>query len=80
MCNKNPEILKVLIEKGADTVIKDKEAGGYWGECPELPGCFSQGETIDELMEHMKEAAKLYLYEPEGAEIQPVREIRELVL
>ena len=61
-------------------VHEDQDAGGYWGECPELPGCFSQGETIDELMERMKEAAELYLYEPEGAEIQPVKEIREIVL
>ena len=61
-------------------VHEDCEAGGYWGECPELPGCFSQGETVDELMEHIKEAAQLYLGEPDSAEIQPVREIRELVL
>jgi len=61
-------------------VHEDLESGGYWGECPELPGCFSQGETIDELMEHIKEAAELYLYEPEGVSIQPVKEIRELVL
>ena len=61
-------------------VHEDREAGGYWGECPELPGCFSQGETIDELMERMKEAAELYLDEPDPAKIQPVAEIRELVL
>ena len=59
---------------------EDKESGGYWGECPELPGCYSQGETIDELMERMKEAAELYIHESDWAEIQPVREIRELVL
>ena len=61
-------------------VHEDRESGGYWGECPELPGCFSQGETVNELMEHMKEAAELYLDEPASAKIQPVREIRELVL
>ena len=26
----------------------DTEDGGYWGECPDLPGCASQGETIEE--------------------------------
>ena len=61
-------------------VHEDCDLGGYWGECPELPGCFSQGETIDELMERMKEAAELYLSEPQPAESQPVTEIRELVL
>ena len=61
-------------------VLVHEESGGYWGECPELPGCFSQGETIDELMERMKEAAELYLDEPDLAKIQPITEIRELVL
>ena len=61
-------------------IHEDNESGGYWGECPELPGCFSQGETVDELMEHMKEAASLYLNESDFIEIEPVREIRELVL
>ncbi|MCL1876297.1 MAG: type II toxin-antitoxin system HicB family antitoxin [Synergistaceae bacterium] len=61
-------------------IHEDHESGGYWGECPELPGCFSQGDTIDELMEHMKEAARLYLNESDSVEIEPVREIRELVL
>ena len=42
--------------------------------------CFSQGETVDELMENMKEAAMLYLNESELIQIEPVREIRELVL
>lgn len=45
------------------TVIihKDFQEGGYWGECPELPGCYSQGESIDELMLNMREAAELYI-------------------
>ena len=44
-------------------LIHKDEAHGYWGECPELPGCFSQGDTANELMEHMKEAIALYLNE-----------------
>ena len=61
-------------------VHEDLEFGGYWGECPELPGCFSQGETVDELMEHMKEAVELYLDESSPIEIESIKEIRELVL
>jgi predicted RNase H-like HicB family nuclease len=61
-------------------VHEDRELGGYWGECPELPGCYSQGETVDELMERMREAAGLYLDELNLTEIQPIKEIRELVL
>ena len=33
------------------------EEGGFWGEVPALPGCVSQGETQEELLEHLKEAA-----------------------
>ena len=29
---------------------------GFWAEVPALPGCYSQGETIDELMVNVREA------------------------
>lgn len=31
-------------------VIHVAEEGGYWGEIPALPGCYVQGETIEELL------------------------------
>ncbi len=34
----------------------DTEDGGYWIECPELPGCASQGDTVEETLEMMKDA------------------------
>jgi predicted RNase H-like HicB family nuclease len=37
------------------------EEGGYSGQCLELPAAISQGETIDELKENMKEAIELAL-------------------
>ena len=40
--------LKVLVHKA--------EEGGYWAEVPAIKGCFSQGETIDELLENIREA------------------------
>jgi predicted RNase H-like HicB family nuclease len=30
--------------------------GGFWGEVSALPGCYSEGETVDELMENIREA------------------------
>jgi predicted RNase H-like HicB family nuclease len=30
--------------------------GGFWGEVPALPGCYSQGETVDELKRNIREA------------------------
>lgn len=37
-------------------VIHDAEEGGLWAEVPALPGCATQGETMDELMFNLREA------------------------
>jgi len=37
-------------------VVHEEEGGGFWAEVPALPGCYSQGETMDELMENLREA------------------------
>ena len=38
-----------------------EEEGGFSGQCLELPGAISQGETIEELVENMKDAISLIL-------------------
>ena len=42
-------------------IVHEAEEGGFWGEVPALPGCVSQGETIDELMANLHEAVEGYL-------------------
>jgi predicted RNase H-like HicB family nuclease len=37
-------------------VVHKAEEGGYWAEVPAIPGCGSQGETLDELMQNVHEA------------------------
>jgi len=37
-------------------VIHADPEGGFWGEVPALPGCYSQGETVDELTQNIREA------------------------
>ena len=37
-------------------VVHDAEEGGYWAEVPAIPGCATQGETMDELMRNLHEA------------------------
>jgi predicted RNase H-like HicB family nuclease len=37
-------------------VIHNAEEGGYWAEVPAIPGCATQGETLDELLENVREA------------------------
>jgi predicted RNase H-like HicB family nuclease len=42
-------------------VVHEAEEGGYWAEVPALPGCASQGETMDELLANMREAIQAWL-------------------
>jgi predicted RNase H-like HicB family nuclease len=41
--------------------IHQAEEGGFWSEVPTLPGCYSQGETIDETLRNSKEAIEVHL-------------------
>src|SRR5260370_42648743 len=53
-------------------VIHKAEEGGFWAEVPALPGCFTQGETMEELRANLEDAVKLWLEagEPEIAGIE----------
>ena len=37
-------------------VILHKEDNGYWAEVPALKGCYSQGDTLDEIKNNIKDA------------------------
>lgn len=44
------------------TVILDRETdGGFHASCPALPGCHSQGDTLDEAIQNVREAIEVYL-------------------
>jgi predicted RNase H-like HicB family nuclease len=42
-------------------VVHEAAEGGFWAEVPALPGCVSQGETMDELLANMREAIQAWL-------------------
>ena len=44
-------------------IIERDEDGYYVGEVPQLQACYSQGKTLDELMENIKEVIELCLEE-----------------
>jgi len=56
-----PKKFTVIIEKDED--------GWYVSEVVGLPGCHTQGKTIDQLMERTKEAIRAYLKSTEEPEI-----------
>jgi predicted RNase H-like HicB family nuclease len=37
-------------------IVHEAEEGGYWAEVPAIPGCATQGETYEELIENLHEA------------------------
>ena len=37
-------------------IIHEAEEGGYWAEVPAIPGCATQGETFEELLQNLYEA------------------------
>jgi predicted RNase H-like HicB family nuclease len=37
-------------------VVHPAEEGGFWAEVPAIPGCASQGETLEELLSNIREA------------------------
>lgn len=41
--------------------IHAAEEGGFWVEVPALPGCYSQGESLDEALSNAKEAIETHL-------------------
>jgi len=54
---------KVSIKGKAYEVVMhpDLEEGGFWVDCPSLPGCASQGDTVEETLETIKDAIKGHL-------------------
>ena len=48
-------------------VVYEAEEGGFWAEVPALPGCVSQGETMEELLANIRAAIQAWLAsEPPG--------------
>jgi predicted RNase H-like HicB family nuclease len=43
------------------SIIIEKDEYGYYAYCPELDGCQTQGDSLDEVLENIKEAIALYL-------------------
>lgn len=37
-------------------IVHDAEEGGFWAEVPAIPGCATQGDTMDELLANLREA------------------------
>jgi predicted RNase H-like HicB family nuclease len=63
---------RVIIEKGEDF--------GYVSHCPAIPGCHSQGETIEEAIENIKDAIRGCLEALDGDLIFQVSQNSEYIM
>jgi predicted RNase H-like HicB family nuclease len=63
-------------------VIHDAEEGGYWAEVPALPGCITEGDTLEELHANLKEAISgcLAVLNDRQGTAERVREIVEITV
>lgn len=65
--------LKVLVHAA--------EEGGFWAEVPALPGCVSEGDTFDETLANVREAAEGWLLvAADRAEADPQAQVAEVEL
>jgi len=44
-------------------IVHEAEEGGFWAEVPAIPGCATQGETMNELLRNVHEAIEACLIE-----------------
>lgn len=44
--------------KPLKVIVHEAEEGGYWAEVPSLPGCATQGDSLDELLLNIHEAVE----------------------
>ncbi len=70
-CASNLKREKPMSSMGKYTIIVEKGKDGYYiGEALELPGCHTQGKTVEQLMDRMKEAISLYVEEHKPARVK----------
>ena len=43
------------------SIVIEQDKDGFFVTCPELQGCYTQGETYEEALENIKDAIKLHL-------------------
>jgi predicted RNase H-like HicB family nuclease len=62
------------VRRTLKAVFVPEQEGGYSAAVPALPGCFSEGETLEEARANIREAAALWLEPSEGHPAHAPRE------
>lgn len=54
-------------------LIEQDEDGVYVAKVPDIPGCYTQGKTVSEVMERIKEAIEVCLEAEKGEQYEPLK-------
>ena len=70
-----------MIDMKLKVIVHIAEEGGFWAEVPAIPGCATQGDTLDELMKNVHEAIEGCLsVEIETADMEATDQIVEIAI
>lgn len=61
-------------------ILEPSDEGGYTVYVPSLPGCISEGDTMEEALTNIREAIDLYLEEEEPLPLPDKAQMVELVV
>ncbi len=62
-------------------VVHEAEEGGYWAEVPAIPGCLTQGDTWEELLQNIYEAIEACLsVDTNEIELKPQDKVLEIAV
>ncbi|MCZ6751505.1 MAG: type II toxin-antitoxin system HicB family antitoxin [Acidobacteria bacterium] len=51
----------VVMKNYRFSVVVEKDSEGYFASCPELQGCYTQGETYEKVLENISDAIRLHV-------------------
>ncbi|KHG39275.1 MULTISPECIES: type II toxin-antitoxin system HicB family antitoxin [Aphanizomenonaceae] len=62
-------------------IIHPAEEGGYWAEVPALPGCITEGDTMEELINNLQDAIQGWLeVANEIQKLDPISQVIEIAV
>ena len=61
-------------------ILHEAEEGGFWAEVPALPGCVTQGETVEEVETNLREAVEGWLLAAEPDAQTPSMRVLEVAV
>ena len=62
-------------------IIHPAEEGGYWAEVPALPGCITEGDTMEEVINNLQDAIQGWLeVANESEKLEPMCQVVEIAV